>query len=103
MGYLAHVGPNRDVYEWWPDYGQGPLWLRTTRGGVAVDLGSLNLPDSLGRELTSWNASYEEARIPGMDSEGDTEWLAHGVRLLAETRAALAGRGEVIVTEPWWE
>jgi len=102
MRYLAQVGRNRDVFEWWPDYGQGPLWLRTGGGGVAVDLASLNLPDSLVVELTSWSALYEEARIPRVDSDGDPEWLAHGVRLLAETRAALAGRVEVVVTEPWW-
>lgn len=93
---------DQDVYEWWPDYGPGPLWLRTGRGGVAVDLGSLNLPDRLMRELTSWNQSYEEAKIPGMKSEGDPAWLARGVRLLAETRRALSGRGVVIATEPWW-
>ena len=96
------VERSRDVYEWWPDYGSGPRWLRTGRGGVAVDLGLLNLPDPLKTELITWHAVYDEARIPSMESEGDPERLAHGAQLIARTREALTGQAEVIVTEPWW-
>lgn len=90
------------MYEWWPEHGQGPLWLRTGRGWVPVEITSLNLPETLADAVESWNGSYEEAKIPVDGSDGDAEWLSLGIELLADTRTALRGRATVIVTEPWW-
>lgn len=91
------------VYEWWPDYGSGPLF-RVGGGpaGAVVDVRDLGLPGGLASELAAWNSAYEEVKLPTEESMGDVEWLAHGVQLLARTRQALDGRATVIVTEPWW-
>jgi hypothetical protein len=34
--------------------------------------------------------------------DGDREWLEQGAELLTEVRRFLAGRYDVVVTEPWW-
>lgn len=79
-----------ELLEFWPDYGTGPLWLR---GGKPADLAALAIPADLG--------SYEEERLPlDGDGDGDAEYLALGVRLLEEVRAALTGKFRVVVTEP---
>jgi hypothetical protein len=52
-------------------------------------------------DLRSWNSEYEEFKLP-IDGEGDPDWVSRGVELLARTRAALAGRAIIVVTEPWW-
>lgn len=85
------------VFEFWPDYGPGPLWA----GGTAVPLDRLGLPDGLAEQLRSWNARYEEDKIP-VEGPGDGEWLNEGRRLLGALRSIL-GTATVVVTEPWWE
>jgi hypothetical protein len=88
--------------EWWPDYGlDHPLWLRQGRGGAPVDLVSLRLPGPVAQRLRNWTAAYQEDKIPD-EADGDTAWLAEGVRLLGEVRAALGDEYRVVVTEPWW-
>lgn len=43
--------------EFWPDYGQGPLW---SPDGETVDPASLGLPDDLVQQLSLWNGSYDD-------------------------------------------
>ena len=71
------------------------------RGGTQVDLGSLGLPPDLVARLTLWNAGYAEDKLP-IEGNGDSAWIGQGMELLAEVRQCLAGRCEVVVTEPWW-
>lgn len=91
-------GAGVEPLEFWPDYGSGPLWQR---GGAPADLVTLGLSANLAERLRLFNDAYEEDRLP-LDGGGDAEYLAAGVRLLAEVREALAGRFLVVVTEPWW-
>ncbi len=85
-------------FEFWPDYGQGPLW---TNEGKPADLGALPLGDDLLSRLTDWNARYTEERIP-VEGPGDVAWLSEGMALLHRVRQALGPDHEVVVTEPWW-
>ena len=85
------------VLEFWPEYSSGPLW---SEHGQTVELTSVGLsPDLIGR-LTSWNARYDDAKLPF--EENDHDWLDEGAGLLAEVRTALGDDYEVVVTEPWW-
>ncbi|HSB88040.1 MAG TPA: hypothetical protein VLD86_17130, partial [Ilumatobacteraceae bacterium] len=83
--------------EFWPEYNAGPLW---NSNGESVVLDSLALPDSLRHRLVGWNGRYDDSLLPFEDN--DLPWLIEGRSLLAETRTALAGEYEVVVTEPWW-
>lgn len=83
--------------EFWPDYGNGPLW----DDGEAADPRDLPLPGELAARLIDWNSQYEESKIP-VDGEGDPEWVRTGVVLLAQVRAHLEPDVRVVVTEPWW-
>lgn len=85
----------------WPDYGSGPLWEVSGRGGVPVELSSLNLGSDLADRLARWNAEYAEDKLP-TEGDGDGDWINRGVKLLAKTRHQPAGRYEVSTTEPWW-
>ena len=85
------------VIEFWPDHGPGPLWL----GGRAVRPEDLDIPEPLASRLRTWNASYEEWKIP-VEGSGDALWIEEGIRLLQATREALSPDVEVVVTEPWW-
>ena len=87
--------------EWWPDYGPGPLWRRTGRGGVPAEFESLALSSELKEKLTDWNARYEEDAVP-IDGPGNPVWLAEGISLLDLARKELAGQAVILVTEPWW-
>jgi hypothetical protein len=85
------------LLEFWPEYNSGPLWRSD---GTSVDLASLALPADLKARLQSWNAAYDDSRLPfDHDDEG---WLEEGERLLAETREALCDAYTIVVTEPWW-
>lgn len=86
------------LFEFWPDYGPGPLW---DERGSPVDVSTLDLPATLAERLRSWNAEYREDRIP-VDGPGDVAWLEEGVELLRRTREALGSDIQVVVTEPWW-
>ena len=86
------------ILEYWPDYGEGPLW---SADGKPADLGALPLDDGLRQSLIAWNASYTEERIP-VDGPGDPAWLREGVLLLERVRRALGTAYEVVVTESWW-
>jgi hypothetical protein len=90
-----------ETLEWWPDYGCGPLWKASGRGGRHADPGALGLPLELGARLAAWNGDYAEDKLP-MAGGGDREWLEQGAGLLAEVRRFLAGRYDVVVAEPWW-
>jgi len=84
--------------EFWPDYGApSPLW----NAGQAVDLQSLLLPEDLRNRLSSWNAAYEESKVP-IDGTGDQQYLTEGHQLLNEVRQCLDGRYEVVTHEDWW-
>jgi hypothetical protein len=87
--------------EWSPEYGSGPLYVRTGPGGYRADLESLGLPDDLVRRLTEFNAKFADERLP-IDGPGDSAWMDLGIRLLHEVRTHLADRYRVVVTEPWW-
>ena len=89
------------VLERWPDHGRSPLWRVEGRGGVAVDAATAGLEAEIAARLAAWVRSYDEDKIP-LDGAGDQEWIQTGVGLLHEVRSALAGRYEVVVTEPWW-
>lgn len=86
------------LFEFWPDYGPGPLW---TEDGRPADPEALPLGDDLVRSLRDWNARYEEDRIP-VEGPGDASWLGEGKVLLQRVREALGPSHEVVVTEPWW-
>jgi hypothetical protein len=58
-------------FEFWPDYGEGPLW---TNEGKSADLGALPLGDDLLCRLMDWNARYTEERIP-VEGPGDAEFV----------------------------
>ena len=83
--------------EFWAEYNAGPLW---NSNGESIALESLSLPDSLRQRLAEWNGRYDDSLLPF--EENDLPWLVEERSLLAETRAALEGVYEVIVTEPWW-
>ncbi len=68
---------------------------------VAVPPEDLDIPEPLASHLRSWNASYEEWKIP-VEGPGDAPWVEEGIRLLRATREALGPGTEVVVTEPWW-
>jgi hypothetical protein len=91
-----------ETLEWWPDYGHGPLWKRSGRGCQQIGSGVLDLPIDLAARLAAWNQRYTEDKLP-VAGKGDLQWLGQGVQLLAEVRHCLAGRFDVIVTEPWWD
>jgi len=84
--------------EWWPDYGHGPL---VGDQGVPIAPGSLGLDPDLVMRLDDWGSAYSEDKLP-MEGNGEPTWIAEGIDLLAEVRAALTGRFQVVVTEPWW-
>jgi hypothetical protein len=86
--------------EWWPDYGGGPLWHMSGRGGQHADSRALGLPQDLAGRLAVWNQEYAEDKLP-VGGDGDCDWLEQGRQLLAEVRQCLAGRFEIAVTEPW--
>lgn len=88
----------RHVIEFWPEHGSGPLW---TDDGRSVDLGSVPLSHELRDRLRRWNARYDDSLLPF--ERNDTDWLAEGRMLLADTRASLGDGYDVIVTEPWWD
>jgi hypothetical protein len=90
-----------EALEWWPDYGSGPLWKKSGRGGEHVDASSLGLPADLVARLTAWNASYTPDKLP-LEGDGDSAWISQGIELLAEVRRHLPGRFEIIAAEPWW-
>ena len=85
--------------EFWPEYGEGPLWHPD---GAAVVLEDLGLPAALVERLRTWNGQYQEENIP-VEGPGDAAWLKEGVDLLHSTRQALGPECEVVVTEPWWD
>jgi hypothetical protein len=95
------MGAVTEVLEWWPDYGSGPLWMRSGRGGVHVDAASLGLSSDLATRLAEWNASYSEDKLL-RESDSDSAWISQGIELLAEVRQNLLGKFKIIVTEPWW-
>lgn len=82
--------------EFWPDYGQGPLW----DAGRTIDLEDLCLPPALIERIHRWHEVYDEDRLP-IDGPGDDAWLAEGKSILASIRGSLTDI-EVVVTEPWW-
>lgn len=84
--------------EFWPDYGPGPLW--TDKGKVASPT-ELGLPGELAVRLDTFNAAYEEWRLP-REGPGDPAYIAEGIALLAAVRSAIRPEYRVIVTEPWW-
>jgi len=84
--------------EFWPEHGAGPLW---DARGRAVDPAALGLPAGLVEQLQAFAAAYAEDRLP-VEGPGDPAYLALGARLLLDVRAALAGRFDVVVTEPWF-
>lgn len=86
------------LIEFWPDYGQGPLW---SPDGTPVDPASLGLPDDLVQQLSLWNGSYDDDKLP-IEGAGDPAWLAEGRLLLQHVRAAVGPAVRVVVTEPWW-
>jgi hypothetical protein len=86
------------VLEFWPDHGAGPLW---TARGAPADPHQLGLPEDLAERISTWNARYDEGRIP-VEGPGDNAWLAEGKELLDRVRRALGVEYRVIVTEPWW-
>jgi hypothetical protein len=90
-----------ETLEWWPDYGRGPLWRVSGRGGQPADPGALGLPLELAARLAAWNGDYAEGKLP-LTGVGDHEWLEQGAGLLTEVRRCLAGRYDIVVTEPWW-
>ena len=49
------------VWEFWPDYGPGPLW---SGDGKPADLASLGLGRDLIEHLAAWNAEYSEDKVP---------------------------------------
>ncbi|WP_460666356.1 hypothetical protein [Kribbella swartbergensis] len=84
--------------EFWPDYGQGPLW---DEQGRAVNLDELDLPPALVERIRNWHGRYEEDRLP-IDGPGDSGWLSEGLELLSSIRSSLTDI-RVVVTEPWWD
>ncbi|GAA1559343.1 hypothetical protein GCM10009741_75460 [Kribbella lupini] len=89
--------PVTRTLEFWPDYGQGPLW---DERGRAVDLDALALRPALVERIRNWHGRYEEDRIP-VDGSGDPTWLSEGLELLTAIRNSLPDI-RVVVTEPWW-
>ena len=98
---VGTIGPVAEALEWWPDYGSGPLWKKSGRGGEHVDASSLGLPADLVARLTAWNASYTADKLP-LGGDGDSAWISQGIELLAKVRRNLSGRFEIIAAEPWW-
>ncbi|MCW2756939.1 MAG: cell division protein FtsK/SpoIIIE [Nocardioidaceae bacterium] len=90
-----------DVLEWWPDYDGQVLFLRRGRGGHPVDPATLGLSEAVLDDLQRWSSVYAEENLP-IGGPGDPCWLDEGIGLLHRVRAELAGRYEVVVTEPWW-
>ena len=84
--------------EFWPDYGDGPVW---TPDGKVADLAGLGLSHDLIAALGAWNRRYAEDKIP-LDGVGDAAWLAEGRLLLRRLREALKPDHAVVVTEDWW-
>jgi hypothetical protein len=86
------------VFEFWPDYGAGPLW---DESGSPADLASLPIRRDLADRLADWNVRYSEEKVP-LEGSGDEVWLIEGRQLLVEVRLALTDEYEVIASEPWW-
>lgn len=57
-----------EALEWWPDYGGGPLWKASGRGGKQVDSEALGLPLDLAVRLAAWNQRYAEDKLPGPEA-----------------------------------
>ena len=93
----GHSAPVPTTLEFWPEYGDGPLW---SPDGQAVDLVALSLSADLVDALRAWNATYDDSKLPF--ESNDEVWLHEGKRLLAHVRAALGNDYVVVVTEPWW-
>ena len=91
----------RPLLEWWPDYGGELLWLHAGQGGARVSLDAVGVSPELSTEITRWVTEYSDERLP-LEGAGDVAWLSTGRELLFRVRAELAGRYEVIVTEPYW-
>jgi hypothetical protein len=70
-----------ELLEWWPDNDQGPLCVRTGRGGSPIKVASLPLSSDLVERLTQWNDEYDEDKIP-VEGPGDPGWLEQGKALL---------------------
>lgn len=84
--------------EFWPDYGQGPLWHKN---GEPAEAEALGVEAELAERLASWNSRYDEANLP-VDGPGSPAYIEEGSRLLREVRASVGVRYRVVVTEPWW-
>lgn len=69
------------VLEFWPDYGDGPLWA----AGAAVDPVAVGVDADLAAHLAAHNEAYEEERLP-LDGPGDVDYLAEGTRLRGALR-----------------
>ncbi len=61
----------------------------------------LPLPEDLRNRLSSWNAAYEESKLP-IDRTGDQQYLTEGHQLLNEVRQCLDGQYQVVTHEDWW-
>lgn len=84
-------------FEFWPDYGSGPLWI----GGASIEPRSV-LSEDLAERLLLWNAEYEESKLP-LEGTGDQEWLAQGKSLLENVRQQLRSTHVINATELWWD
>jgi hypothetical protein len=85
--------------EFWPDYGRPLLWAED---GTSVDLGSLDLPEGLRREVVAWLAGYDDAKLP-WEATRDEAWLTEGRRLFAALRIILVASDiELVATEDHW-
>lgn len=76
-------------------------WLRMipARKGIRSVLGQVGGARIVGLgDLAGYSS---EGKLP-LTGEGDPGWLEEGMRLLAEVRRCLAGRFNVVVSEPWW-
>lgn len=85
--------------EWWPDYGNELFWLRNGRGGERIPIENLRLTPTLQEALRRWIARYDDENL---SAGAESEWIVEGIRLLAASRAELAGRYAIVVTEPYW-
>lgn len=83
--------------EFWPDYGDGPVWV----DGANADLTTLGLDARLIDDLLKWNGLYREDKVP-LEGAGDLAWIAEGRVLLRRLREAVEREHTVVVTEPWW-
>jgi hypothetical protein len=92
-----------ETLEWWPDYGGGPLWKVSGRGGQQADSGALDLPPDLAARLAAWNQRYAEDKLP-ITGNGDPEWLEQGVSGCSQKSvAARRADSTSVISEPWGE